>query len=455
VNIDQIASILWRRRLAFLVTLLACVGAVVAVTLTLPKTYKATSTLLVSAEGNIVTTDLLNQLTRTYSTLAANPNVAQQVTQRLIRPMTASELLSHMSFAPVENTELIQISAEASTPAQARTLANIYARVFVGRARTQLSSGKTKQATVVLSEPATTPTSPVKPNPPLYIGLGTLLSLLIALGVALLMERLDTRIRVALEDERVFGLPIMARIPRFTLHGGAIPHEVADRFALLKLNLDFVDEDRKQLVVVTSPGVSEGKSTIAANLAEVCAGNGERVVLVEADLRRPGIEKNPPLAEHVTRHTVGLSNYLAGIATEEEVITSTGREGLSIVWSGPIPPNPTRLLQSDRLDLLVGSLRDRYDRIVIDTPPISVGADASAVISGADSVIYVIDQATTKRDTARAGLNQLANVRASLAGVVLNRAPTGQGEYMYYSSRPPEGVTGRSKPDGSRRKARV
>jgi capsular exopolysaccharide synthesis family protein len=457
VSTDQIASILWRRRRIFLLAFAACVASVVAATLTLPKTYKATATLLVGSRNQLVTSDLLDQITRTYATLAGNPNVADEVVNALPQKLTRDKLLQKMSFAPVENTSLLQISAEARRPAEARQLANTYASVFVGRVR-RVATDTARETTLQMSEPAVTPTSPAKPNPPLYVGLGTLLALLIAFAVALLRERLDTRLRVAPEDDALLGQPILARVPRFADRDRVVSREVNDRFALLKTNIDFLDDRPLRVIMVTSGGVGEGKSTVSGSLAAACAADGERVVLIEADLRRPGLEQTISLHEGGVRSDVGLTNYLVGAADERDVIFRHGRHArLDIVWSGPHPPNPSALLGSQRLDMLLNVLRDEYDRLIIDTAPIAVAADSSILASRVDGVLFVVDETRTKRPEAQAGLNQLAKVRARVLGVVLNRTERELGEPYYYYRREhaePVGPAER-RPARSRRRARV
>ena len=457
MSIDQVASILWRRRRVFLLTLAACVTAVVAVTLVLPKSYKATATLLVGSNNQLETTDLLDQITRTYATLAGNPNVAEEVARALPRPMTRDELLAKMSFVPIQSTSLLQISAEASTPQDAKTIANTYAQTYVARVQSDIDRTKAQRTTLTLSEPAVAPSSPAKPNPPLYIGLGTLLALLIAFAVALLRERLDTRLRVAAEDDTLLGQPILVRLPRFSERELERPRDVSDRFALLKTNLDFLNDRPARVVMVTSAGVGEGKSTVSASLAAACAADGERVVLVEADLRRPALEQTMALRSDAHRSNVGLTNYLVGAADVDEVLQSQhGHRGLDVIWSGPHPPNPSALLGGARLDPLLTLLRERYDRIVIDTAPISVAADSSILASKIDGSIFVVDESRTKRTDAQASLNQLAKVRANVLGVVLNRSALDLGESAYYYYRAPgESAAEDGKASARRRRVKV
>jgi capsular exopolysaccharide synthesis family protein len=436
VSIGQIAAILWRRRLSFFVTLIACVAAVVLGTLSLAKSYTATATLYVAgrtAPTSYVDTTLLEQYTRTYATLAGNPTIAEYVIRRNHLRMTRSSLLERMSFAPVERTQLLLVSADGSTPEAAQRLANVYARTFVGRMADLLAVGKAP-APIAVAEPASPPTRPAKPKPALYIGLGVLLSGFLALGVALLREQLDTRVRVGMADDTVLGEPIMVRIPRITSKDASGSREIHDRFGVLRTNLDFFDEDPARLVLVTSPGPGEGKSTTAASLALASAADGERVVLVEADLRRPGLD-GTLVADMSERSPIGLSNYLAGAASDREIINvHPMHPELAVIWSGLIPPNPTALLGSHRLDELLDLLRLDYDRVIIDSCPISVGADASVIASRVDGVLYIVDEQKTKRPQAQAGLNQLRSVRARLLGVVLNRSALRAGSGYYYGS---------------------
>jgi capsular exopolysaccharide synthesis family protein len=454
LSTDQLASILWRRRRVFILTLALCIAAVVLITLALPKTYKATATLLVGTKNQLVTTDLLDQITRTYATLAGNPNVATDVVGTLPEPITRDELLSKMSFVPIQSTSLLTISASDHSAADAARIANTYATVFVQRVGTSVDREQAQGTTITLSERAVVPTSPAKPNPPLYIGLGTLLGLLIAFAVALLRERLDTRLRVAPEDDALLGQPILARIPRFA-DRDAPPREMGDRFALLKTNIDFLDERPARVVMVTSAGVGEGKSTVSASLAAACAADGERVVLLEADLRRPALEQALALRDHAVRSDKGLTNYLIDAAEAREVVRpQSAHAGLDVIWSGPHPPNPSALLGSPRLDTLLDLLRERYERVIIDTAPISVAADSSVLASRIDGTIFVVDESKTKRPDAQAALNQLAKVRAHVLGVVLNRSERDRGETYYYYRRRDE-TTAADEPAPRRRRVRV
>lgn len=430
---DQIAAVLWRRRLTFFVTAAACIGAVVAVTLVLPRTYRATATLLVGTpKSNFQTTDLLNQVTRTYSTLAANPNVAEAVAAQVPYRITRDQLANKISITPIESTQLIEISAEDRSPTRAEIYANAYANGFVDQVQNGLQPKSLSQVSVI--ESATRPSSPVKPNPPLYIGLGSILALLLAFGAATLRDRLDRRVRVSAEEDTFLGYPILARVPR--RRRSSVEHVLRDRFALLKTNLDFLAERQARVVIATSPAVGEGKSTIAMRFALACAADNERVVIVEGDLRKPGLRRAAGLADRSDQP--GLADYLARNTEEFDIYASDPEHpNVTFVWAGHAAPDPVTLLSSDRLESLIDSLRIDFDRVVLDSPPISVGADASLLAAHADAVLYVINEPSTTRSQARSGIAQVEKVRPAQIGIVLNRSRAAKSDSYYYA-RPKE-----------------
>ena len=440
MTIGQIASSLWRRRLLFISLLFLFLAIAALITLSLPKAYKATSTLYVGtttdvSEALAYDTNIGEQLTRTYTALSANPNVAEEVAASLEFDMTRQELLDAMGFAPVERTQLLDITAEQPTPERAQTLANTYAEVFVERINREYEEGTTPTK-IALAEAASLPERASKPNPPLYLGFGFVIATFLSLGIVLLRERLDTSIRVAPDDTEVLGQPIVGRIPLLSRRRSESSTEVADSFRMMRTNMTFLALSRPRVVAVTSGSPGEGKSTICANLAATAAADGERVVVIEADLRRPGL-RSTSLGDDIDVPLVGLSNYLVGAASESELIYEHPRyPGLDVIWAGPVPPNPAGLLASARLGTLVEYLRAEYDRVVLDTSPISVGADATVLIQHADAALYVIDARRTNATHATAGLNQLQTAQARLLGVVLNRAASETSTSYYYGERP-------------------
>ena len=191
----------------------------------------------------------------------------------------------------------------------------------------------------------------------------------------------------------------------------------AEAYRALRTNLQFSALDRDlRTVLATGAGPGEGTTTVLANLGVSLAEAGERVLLVDCDLRRPGQHLIFGLALGP-----GLSNALATHAAEP-VISATAVPGLSLLTAGDPPPNPAEFVASGRLTALLDRLRSRFDRILIDTPPVGILTDAAVLAPRVDGVILVVSAGQTRRDLARRAHQQLETVGAHLLGAVINRA---------------------------------
>ena len=188
---------------------------------------------------------------------------------------------------------------------------------------------------------------------------------------------------------------------------------------------------RAGVVAVASASPGDGKSTIVANLAVALAADGERVVVVEADLRRPSLHSTV-LGEGLERRDRGLVDHLRDGTRQTELITAH-RElpGVFVMWAGQPPSHPSRHLRSSALKVLLLGLRSEFDRVIVDTPPISVGTDAALVAAAADATLLVIDQRRTTLPAVRVGLDKLRVTGANVVGVVLNHASMGTSDGYY------------------------
>jgi capsular exopolysaccharide synthesis family protein len=448
MSVNEITSALWRRRLLVVITLIACMAVVIVITAAVPKTYRGTATLFVGTDAPRLDASQGEQLTRTYGSLASNPNVAEATLAELDADLTRSELLGKMSFTPVERTQLLEISAEDDSPAEAQEIANTYANVFVAQAASEQAAGRAPSS-VALSQPAIEPTDPVRPNPPVYLGVGAVLSLLLAAGVALAAERLDRRLRIRPTDETVDGTLILARIPTLREPSGPsdngpganaarILH--SDAFRVLRTNLDLAAVgEPARTIMFTSPGAGDGKTTVAAQLALTIATDRDQVAIVECDLRRRALDENG-LGPQWKRAPEGLAEYLNGDATQGKVVRSNASlPNLKVIWAGAATAEPGPLLRSERLPELLEALRRNNDWVIMDTPPIAVGDDALVASAQADGVVVVVDAEDTTRSALEAGLNQLRKVRARVLGLVINNAPAAELDaYRYLTEEPSE-----------------
>lgn len=203
---------------------------------------------------------------------------------------------------------------------------------------------------------------------------------------------------------------------------------IAEQFRTIRTNIQFSSVDKElQTIIVTSSGPGEGKSTNTANLAVVFAQQGKRVLLIDADLRKPTVHYTFRTENHV-----GLSNVLTRQLTLEEAVSTTAQEKLWVLSSGPIPPNPSELLGSKNMQVLLEQAKEEYDVIVIDSPPVLAVTDAQILANLADGVVLVVSSGKTERDSAKKAKELLESAQAKILGVVLNNKKAEESHYYYY-----------------------
>lgn len=205
---------------------------------------------------------------------------------------------------------------------------------------------------------------------------------------------------------------------------------VAEQYRTIRSNIQFSSIEQKDIrsLVMTSSGPSEGKSTTAANLAIVYAQQGKRVLLVDADLRKPTAHFSFRLENHS-----GFTNVLTRKATLVDVVNQTDIPNLSILTSGPIPPNPSELLASTNMDLVLEEMYKHFDFILFDTPPTLAVTDAQILSNKVEATVLVISSGKTERESAKKAKELLLSAKARLLGVILNnRKLEDGGQYYYY-----------------------
>jgi len=203
---------------------------------------------------------------------------------------------------------------------------------------------------------------------------------------------------------------------------------IAEQYRTIRTNIDFSIADRNlRSLVVTSSGPGEGKSMTTANLAVVMAQQGRKVLLVDADLRKPTVHYTFRLV-----NTEGLSNLLTKRAKLTDVLTKTDVDNLYVITSGPIPPNPAELLSSRAMHELMTQALGIFDIIIFDTPPVLAVTDAQILSSQADGTVLVVASGTTEKDAALEAKDLLQKSQARILGVVLNRQPIKNSRYYYY-----------------------
>lgn len=203
--------------------------------------------------------------------------------------------------------------------------------------------------------------------------------------------------------------------------------QVSEQFKTVRTNIQFSSIDKKlNSIMFTSSDPSEGKSTVSNNVAVTYADQGSRVVLVDADLRRPTVHKTFGVSNRK-----GLSSYLLGNATLEEIVQPTVVDNLFVITSGPVPPNPSELLGSMRTQDLMVRLTDKYDLMILDAPPVNTVTDAQVLAARVDGTILVVPQGIADKAGVKHAKEALETVNANILGAIMNRV-TEQKSGGYY-----------------------
>jgi capsular exopolysaccharide synthesis family protein len=309
-------------------------------------------------------------------------------------------------------------------------------------------------------DPAKEPRAPIRPRVPLNIGIGLFFGAIIGMVIAWIREQLDTSLKTPEDVESKLGVTFLGLLPeaveeneqplygrRKRRRGRRRPQQpeqplvhpelviqsrpmsgMAEAARSIRTNLMFMNPDRPyRKLLVTSAAPAEGKTTVACTIAIAFAQGGERVCIVDCDLRRPRLHR---IFDRTGE--AGLTNVVIGEATLDDVAKPTGIENLWSVPAGPTPPNPADMLHSSRFKKLVDDLRDRFDRVVIDSPPVVAVTDSAIVSTICDGVVFVARAFKTSKNLSLQGLRSLRDVDAPIVGAVLNAVDFNRHEYMYH-----------------------
>ncbi len=322
-----------------------------------------------------------------------------------------------------------------------------------------------KANNVRVVDPAIANADPVRPKLPVNVAMGLLMGLFGGCALAFFMEYLDSTVKSREDVEITVGMPFMGIVPLIeeqdlksltntrdrSIFVHAVPRSnVAEALRSVRTNLLFSGHGLLNRLLITSALPQEGKSFLTSNLSVLIAATGSRLLVIDADLRRPNLHK---LFELENRQ--GLSTILAGINTFDDCVIQTHVPNLDILLAGPTPPNPAELLGSERMTELLDSI-DGYDMILIDSPPVNVVADPLMLSSLVDGVLVIIEANATSRSLVARTRDLLMEVNANVLGAVVNKLNVrraGYGyyyyDYGYYGDRDEPTGPGSGKPGGS------
>ena len=462
-------AVLRERWVLVVLTVALAMGASAAVWALRPVQYTATLTLYVSAQtadsaqtayqGGL----LSQQRVKPYIELIRSVRVSEQVVADLRLPLTPEQVAAEIDATSTPDSVLIDVGVTDPDARQATAIVNGVSTVFV-RLVDELERTVTPTAVppvaVRIVRPASVPSQPSSPDLPVMLALGLLGGLVLGAAAAVGRHLLDTTVKSAEQ------LTALAKAPNLTTIGYAravrkrplTVHELpdaprAEAFRQLRTNLRFVDLDNHhKVIVVTSPLPAEGTTTTTLNLAIALASGGQKVLVVEADLRRPGAARLLGLSS-----TVGLTSVLTnGVPLDQAIQPWSG--GVDLLAGGPLPPNPAELLGSMHMAALLAEVGSWYDTVLVDTPPLLPVADAAAIAPAADGVLLVTRFHKTTRDQVAAAVAAISAVSVPLLGTVLNmvprRGPRAYARYhTYYASHPSTEVPASTAPRVTPRQA--
>lgn len=381
---------------------------------------------------------------KSYIDIAKSTTVSNLAAQELDLDVSAGSLLDRISVSNPSDTATMKVTAEAGTPEKARDLAEAWIKAIGSQVEVLENANadknsETKKSIVAFRslDSASLPSSPISPNAKLATALGLIVGLALGIAYALLRNIFDRRVQSAEGIEKETGMAAIGVLPHYKgftdesrmleTHGGndrgdkgREEYEIAEALRELRTNLQFMNIDNPpRRIVVTSALPAEGKSTLIANLASTIAASGQQVVVIDGDLRRPMIAKTFGLLEGV-----GLTDVLIGRASLADVSQPWGPTGnLLVLGAGKIPPNPSELLASDKLQNIINELAE-HAIVLIDAPPLLPVTDAAILTARTDGALIVARANRTTYDEVKASIETLGKINAHVLGIIVNGLST-------------------------------
>ncbi|WP_300681127.1 polysaccharide biosynthesis tyrosine autokinase [Nocardioides sp.] len=423
-----------------------------------PAVYQGTSQVFVSSSPGATIQDLVQgsnytqNLVQSYAALAAMPVVLDPVIAELHLNTTSRALAKRVTASTTLNTVIINIAVTAPTAEGSAAISNAVAnQLSTTIAGLNPSATHDEAVRLQVVSPASVPSGPIAPRKKLIVATFLLAGLALGVVVALLRQLLGTRLRNAEEISQVTSAAILGSIPRLATSGSAAvtaysPRSIAaESYRRLQTNLQFLDVSAPvRSLVVTSALGGEGKSMTSINLALAIAEKGQRVLLVDADMRKPSIAEYCHLEQ-----AVGLTTVLIGKAALHEVVQPWGHPTLEVLTSGSTPPNPSQLIDSIAMHQLLGDALDSYDVIIFDAPPLLPVSDGAVLARLTDGALVVAGCHQLRRHQLVEALATLETVGARCLGVVANRTRS-RTTSSYYGEKPSRPWRRSTEPVGAR-----
>jgi len=440
----------WKIILA--ITVLAVLISALLTFYYLTPNYQASSTVMVVQERDTpeqIYDDVRTsrQLVETYQRLISSMTIMDEVIEILNLDYSFNKLEDMVEVNQKGETEIIEISATHQEPQKAARISNQVAEVFQNKVGDFYNIEN-----VNIIDRARTPESPVSPRPNLNLAVAAVLGLMAGTGLVFLKEALDNTVKSKNELEQIIPVPILGIIPKqetvskektkkkkSSLQSKPAQNlevisdhrsPVTEAFRAIRSNLEFASLDQKvKTLMMTSPDPNSGKSSSIANLGSVLSQTGARVLLVDADLRKPTLHSFFRLSNRN-----GLTSLLVNKHMElKEAVQVSFVDNLYLLTSGPLPPNPAELMGTEKMKELVGMLAENYDYVLYDTPPLNAVIDAAVLARLVDASVMIVRYGGTSREEIQHAWEQLKSTNTRVIGSILNEVPAGKhGHYYYY-----------------------
>jgi receptor protein-tyrosine kinase len=473
---EHALRVLKRRYVVILVAVISVPLAALLYSSTQTKEYTASTTVLF--ESNAESPEEQTREAATNEALAVLPTVAAKAAKKLPGASLGEVLGSVEVSAANEMANVATISATNESPTRAAEIANAYANAYIDFRREarqaplksatavfesrleNLPAGEvskaealeqklneleiqealqTGQASVV--QQAEPPSSPSQPKTKRNVLIGIVLGIVLAFALAAIIERADKRVRTVEELEELFGLPIIARIPKSKSLQNASAATMllapeAEVFRTLRTNIRYLNVNRDlSTILIASPEPNDGKSTVARGLAGAMVEMGEEdVILVEADMR-----KESAFRHEAAYHGQGLGSVLTGVPLDAALLHvpvalsgQNASRSLTVLPSGSMPPNPSELLESEQMRDMMAELRERYATVVIDSPAFGVVSDAMTLVPLSSAILAVGGIGKTTREAAKNFMSQLAITNQRPLGLIVTMTEKDRTQYGYY-----------------------
>ncbi len=437
------------RKLWWLVVLLAFVGGAASFGVSAMQTpqYRSTASLHFALNQGASAVDLNQGSAYTqsqmlsYAQLVQGSRVLDPVVEDLDLDLSTRELAKHIEVSIPQDTVTMRITATTTDPQLSADLATSVSEHLIDAVK-EIAPADPEGAptlTVVIYDDAVPPKYQSSPNKTKDALMGAAVGVAIGLALALVLLALDTRVRTEEELAEATGLPVLGVVSRSRLLGQRSIAMLQQRlswtteeFLRIRSTLAYADVvSTVKVLLVTACRPGEGKSTISANLAMALAGNSDRVLLIDADLRRPRAHEYAGIDG-----SVGLTNVLLEEVSIDVAVHRLKGTDLALLPAGKIPPNPADLLTSSRFAALVREMGKKYTYVVIDSPPVLSVADATLLSPIVDGVVLAVDATRTRRAALSKSVKMLEASGARLLGTVLNRAKPERRRENYYAEDP-------------------